>query len=463
MPAHDRRRFLTALGLGGLSPLLTPMLGRLASEALGQTPRARRIVFYLDTLGTSASLRPQRTGGEAAFNLGAFSALEAHKKDVLVVGNMYNPFDLHLHGNRWFMSMTKGIPTGVKDGMNPGGPSFDRFVAQSAGRADPFPSLNLLAWPTKEFSGVAADGASKPFPALPGPVQAFEQVFGRLAAGAATGTGAPDVNTQARLQRDRSLLDFVTADVSRLRGRLATQERAKLDQYLESVRGLEQKLTRLVVVEAGCRKPERPSPTIDQGGRVPERMKANLDFIAAALTCGLTRVAVLDVPGSGSLPFLGHPDIGVHGGMWHGGGPELHKAYYRYASENLVYLWNRLTAVREGDGTFADGTLIVLLNKSGGNHHNGSYDYWALLLGSARGHLRSGRYLALPTSPMQAGDPRAPAGVAGGDGSRGPAAGKPVPVHAVSDLYVSLAEAMGVATKTFGDPAHCRGPLPGLV
>jgi hypothetical protein len=152
------------------------------------------------------------------------------------------------------------------------------------------------------------------------------------------------------------------------------------------------------------------------------------------------------VPASGFY-FLG-PRVGDHN-MWHGGGtPEAHVALARYNAERVAYLRQRLGAFREGAGTAADSTLILMYNEAGGQHHNGYNDIWLLLLGTAGGYF--------PRRPL----PDVPA-----------------LQHCVSDAFVSVANAMGLASvQRFGQqqPAATRsplmpvlplnkGPLPGLV
>jgi hypothetical protein len=455
--ASSRRRFLAAVGLGSASPILQSLATSLAPEARAQTAAKafKRVFFYVDLLGVPAEYRPKALGGETQFDLGAYTALEPLKDKITVVSGFYNPFDLHLHGNRWPLSVAKGIGADI-DTIAPGGISIDRHIAQGIGKDDPFPSLNLFAWPGAADgfrTGHSADGAEKPYPGIVDFVSGFQQVFGNIAAPAPGGPSGPS----PALVRDRELLDFVADDVGRLRARLAAPEREKLDQMLDSTARLQQKVQRLAAVGGGCQKPAAPEPRINTGGKrgeavIPERMTTALDFVASAFACGLTHVATLQMSAA-SLAFLGDPTIGVHT-LWHGGAATSHRAYYKYVSENLAYFWNKLAAFSDGAGTLADSSLVVWLNASGGIHHNGSYDYWSMLIGSG-GPFRGGRYLEMPSSPMAATDPRSPLN----DPMRGPRPGRPAPNLCTSDLFVSVARALGMNTTTFGDPRYCRGPV----
>jgi hypothetical protein len=191
-----RRSVLKTLGMGAIAPLLQPMVRGMLPEAFGPTNTRKRILFYVDPLGVDhgkSIYRPLDAGG-GAINVNGFTALEPYKSKMTVIDGLYNPFNLHLHGNQWAFTMMPGI--GVEETMQPGGGSIDRVLAQSLGLGDPFSSLSFFAWPaSRERPGFSADGASKPYPAMSDLVAAYASIFGKLATptmgggDAATGRG----------------------------------------------------------------------------------------------------------------------------------------------------------------------------------------------------------------------------------------------------------------------------------
>jgi hypothetical protein len=81
-----------------------------------------------------------------------------------------------------------------------------------------------------------------------------------------------------------------------------------------------------------------------------------------------------------------------------------------------------------------DNSLVAFINVCGGKHHGGQDTYSVITLGQAGGALKTGRVLNYP-----------------------------VKERSLADAYVGFAHALGAPIKTFGDPAHNKGPLPGLL
>lgn len=456
--ARERRRFLQALGAGTCAPLLGVFCNAFSREALGQ-PAARKVLFYVDGMGRPDKLWPSGNGPD--FNLGAYAPLEPLRKDLLIVAGLYNPFNIHLHGSMHAWTCVNGIQ-GIKPGDNyvkPGGVSFDRALGAALSKGDPYVSLNVMVHNGPyRANAKPADGPEKSVPIYPGPVEAYEQVLAPLAAPPAV-AGVVEPVAQ-RLAGQKSLFDFVVADVQRLKGRLAATERAKLDQYTESLRTFEQTLARLQAQSGGgtCQKPTPPDAKLKMPGQQnsPERMSASLDFAIAALSCGLTHVMKLHV-GGGPLAFLGNTDIGTHT-QGHSVAPELHVPYVKYHCDSLVALRSRLALLPDGGGKLADSTTIVYTDEHGGAHHNGMYRTWFMVLGGA-GVMPTGRMLQLPVTKIVAGDPRAvPSGGAlpqfGGIG-----VGTQAGATFLGDFFAGLATALGAKMDRFGAPEHAKAPV----
>jgi hypothetical protein len=462
----DRRRFLLSLGVGGMAPLLGVFARSLSREALGQEGGGKRLLFYVDGMGRPAKYWPKRTGTPAELNMGAYTPLEPLKNDILVVDGLFNPFNVHLHGSNYSWTCLNGL-AGEKPGpyhIKPAGPTIDRVIGATLSKAAPYSALSMFAFQKGPYfnNAKAADGPSRPAPPLPGPLEAYDQVIAKLAAPSGGGAITPEPASQ-RLAAEKSVFDFVRDDIQRLNARLAAPERAKLEQYTTSITGLEQTLARLGQGGGGtCRKPNAPDAKVNEGGRgqyyVPERMTASLEFVVAALTCGLTNVMVLHTGTDGSMPFLGDPKIGTHG-HGHNDGPEQHLPYIKYQSENMLWLRTRLAAVPDAGGTFADSTTILYTDEHGGKHHAGYYDTWFMAIGGAR-VLPTGKFLQLPRDKIVENDLRA---VVAKESSASildiAKVGQSVASTFLGDFFAALANALGVRMDTFGDPRFARGPI----
>ncbi|MEM9457820.1 MAG: DUF1552 domain-containing protein [Myxococcota bacterium] len=441
----SRRNFLRGLGVGAGAMLLTPMARMLVSEAMGQeASEDKRFLLYNNFNGiVEGAGHPQMGADETDFDLGAYeTTLGSHREDITWVTNLYNPHNYDLHGNVWHLTV---MPT-VGDDL-PGGPSIDRVIAQEIGAGMPFSSLTLQ--PIKYKKGgddFSADGASNPI-ATPynEPVTTFAEVFGMAA-------GEDPQLAAERLAKDMSVLDSLTGDISRMQSRLAGPERQKMEQYLDSLRGLEQRLQNLAAISCdnlGAPDPslgDYPAPGRSNPDSVPpEAPQAMIDIGVHALACGLTRVVVLQW--NDGVGFLGD-GVGSHNDTWHGGTPERFRLYHEYHGGNLARIWEMLQQFETGAGSVADSSLVMWTSRNGSGHHRHYHRLQAMLLGNAGGAFTSGRFISLPQLDRSDVEDKNYGALAGG--------------FATSDLYVSVANALGAPIDSFGDPMICKGPLPAL-
>jgi hypothetical protein len=457
----QRRRFLVGAGAGALSPFFAAVVRGLAGEAIGQESKNKRLLVYLDGQGRPDMFRPKATSA-TEFALGAYPALEPWKKDLLIVDGLFVSENVHLHGCDWAWTCLKA--TKDERGNNqPAGPTIDRVIGAKIGANDPYQTISVVAWKGPySRNAKAADGPAKPVPALPGPFEAYERVLAKLVAPSA-GDVATGESAALRLAADKSVLDFVGADLARLKTRLPGAERAKVDQYVESLRGLEKTLGRAQAqaAVATCSKPTAPDKAVAQSAASAERMRATLDFAISSLACALTHVLVVHAGPDSSLYFLGDARIGTHGGHGHYDGADVHVPYTNYVAENLAYLRSRLASIKEGNGSMADSTVLLYTDEHGGRHHNGYWNTWFMAVGGG-GILPTGRFLKLPIEKIVANDPRAlPAGGAIPQ-SGGISTGTPAATTFLGDFFTSLANGFGVDLQSFGNPALARGRLAAL-
>ena len=188
--------------------------------------------------------------------------------------------------------------------------------------------------------------------------------------------------------------------------------------------------------------PEPAGAPLSQAADLPAIGKLQIDSLAAALACDLVRVATLQwthAESNQTFPWLGIN--GQHHTMSHAGDQDaaaqenLTKINVWYG-EQMAVLLDRLAAIPEGDGTLLDHTAVVWVIEVGKGNNHAHRDLPFVIAGSCGGAFRTGRFVDY---------------LAGG--GRG---------HPHNNLLVSLANAMGLPDTTFGDPAHCTGPLPDL-
>ncbi|MFT3925733.1 MAG: DUF1552 domain-containing protein [Myxococcales bacterium] len=420
--------------LGGLGALA------LSSVLPGTRPRARAkaptrlLLVHVPEGMWSGAARP----AAGSTQLGPIlEALQPHQANLSVLNNLdmqsrdYGPGgDGHHRGVVHMFTGTEQV-----DENNAGGPSVDQKIAQSIGGGLPFASLQFAVRIVygDTNSRPIWSGPGKVVPAMQSPWEAYKRIFGNF-----TPPGSSPAPTP-KLDLRRSALDYALADSAALRNKLGARDRELLDSYQASLRDIEQRLmTTQAQMPASCALPQL-------GAAVDEKAEANypaigrlqMDLIVAAFQCGLTRVASLQWGNSNdqcTYSFLGVNTLGHD--MAHNNNncdPDHSKKLkvYRWYSEQAAYLLSKLKSIPEDGGTMLDNTLILWASEfSDSNGHSADKLMW-LLMGNAGGFFKTGKVLDC-----------------GG--------------RSVNDVHVSLCNALGLQTSSFGNPAYCKGALPGL-
>lgn len=250
-------------------------------------------------------------------------------------------------------------------------------------------------------------------------------VFDRL-----FGSGGSKEQDESRDKRDRynqSILDFVNEEAKSLSGSLGAADRRKMDEYLTAVRELEQRIERAREVKNSKTtfKPDMAAPT-----GIPREVQAHMrlmaDLMVLAFQADLTRVVTFPLANDGSnrpYPFLSVPE-GHHELSHHQNDAKKQEKIRKintFHIQQVAYLLERLKAVKEGEKTLLDQSLVVYGSGIGdGNRHNHD-DLPILLAGHGGGTVKCGRHLRFP---------------------------KDTPLM---NLYLAMFERLGCPTKTFGD------------
>jgi len=236
-------------------------------------------------------------------------------------------------------------------------------------------------------------------------------------------------------RRTLSILDRVKEQTAALERRVSHADRAKLDEYLTSVREVEKRVERTRAAknraEDHARDRGRPALTMrrpDNGlpEDIREHMRLMGDIIALAFQTDKTRVATLLL--CRDLSGLFYPFLGVrtaHHPTSHEDQSDPYERVTRYYVSQLAYLAERLARMPEGDTTVLDNSCLMFISNmwSGSRHDSGKLP--VLLVGGLGGTLATGRVLDYTGR---------------GDESR-----------KLCSLYLSLMKRMGVKGERFGD------------
>ena len=426
--AFSRRNFLRGLGVCMALPVFESSLGPVLRAA---TTAAAGPAGPLAVTSTGAPLRMAYvyvpngvhqqywwpTGEGSAFELGrTMQPLAALKNSLQVIGGLDHKNAApgndgagdHARANATFLTGARARKTDTADIQV--GVSVDQLAAQQVGHLTRFSSLELSCDNIRK-SGSCDSGyscayqynlswrsASTPMTPEPNPRLVFERLFG---------SGAPaerQKNFEARQQTQKSLLDFVLDDTRSLQRNLGAKDRDKLDEYLTSVRTIEQRIER---TESFGKLPE---PGADAPTGIPanfgDHMDIMFDLLAMAFQTDSTRIATLLLANDGSnrsFSEIGIPE-GHHYCSHHKNNPEL---VAKIGEIDLNYMNHfarflaKLEQTKDVDGkSLLHNSMIVYgSGNADGNRH--THDNLPVILaGSGGGTITPGRYAQYGSQPM---------------------------------------------------------------
>lgn len=429
-----RRTFLRGMG----TAMALPFLESMAPARAGTQTKPLRMAFVYVPNGVNMS--DWTPAGEGTFqSLGALpkileplSGLEgdfqlisglAHRK---ADPNGDGPGD-HARASATFLTGVQARKTAAVDIHC--GVSVDQVAAEVVGSQTRLASLEL-GCDKGQQAGSCDSGYScayqfnlawrtptTPLPPEVDPRLVFERLFSNGKAGESKESRA------RRSANHQSILDFVLQDAKQLRSKLGRTDQRKLDEYMSSVREIEQRIEQ-------AEKFTVPTPEYERPASIPadykEHMRVMFDLLALAFQTDSTRVASFMVAHDGSN--RSYPSIGVgdgHHDLSHHGGNEEKKqkivAINRFHMEQFAYFITRLKQSRDGEGSLLDNSMIVYGSGiADGNAHSHS-DLPVLLAGRGGGTLQAGRHVRVAgETPM-------------------------------SNLYLSLLDRMGAKEQRFGD------------
>ena len=285
------------------------------------------------------------------------------------------------------------------------GTTIDQIIAQKIGRESLLPSLQMAVEDPGANSSNCGEGYScvytntiswatptSPLPMELNPQVVFERMFG---------DGTTAEQRAARRKRDQSILDSLTASLSRLRGTLGAADRVRLDDYQENVRAIERRLQ--IAMKASVVAPENIEVPVGVPQTFDEHIKLQFDLLALAFEADITRVGTLlfarDLTGR-TYPASEAPTSGFHGVSHHGEDPrrilDLAKIN-KYHVAMVAHLASNLASKTEGDGTLLDHSMILFGSNMGNSNQHVHHDVPHILVGGANGKLKGGRHLAYPS------------------------------------------------------------------
>lgn len=385
----NRRRFLQAAGSCIALPALPSLAGR-AHAAVALPPK--RLVFLGFGWGcTYESWYPHidDVGSDYMLTKG-LAPLAAHKADFTVIQNLTNKRSNEGHwGSTFWLSSANRFAVPGSTFSN--AISCDQAAAEFLGRETRYASIQLSCR-NAEGSGhgpglsLSWDERGKPIAGWETPFDVYARLFGA--------ESEPVERQRQRLLDKRSALDAVVLDAKSLGRTLNAEDARKLEEYLESVRDIEVRLTkeeRWIGMEkprGGIEPPSEHAAGIDE-------IRLMYDLIVAALKTDQTRVATYRQPVESLLVSM-QAAIASHDMSHYSPGiqTEVSEARDAKQSELLAGLLDRLKQEQEPDGSsLFDHTLVVYGSNIRQWH---SLDNCPTLVAGGRSFLRHQGHLVMP-------------------------------------------------------------------
>jgi hypothetical protein len=432
----SRRGLLQGLGIGAAAAL--PFFRTTPSSALGEQFPKRFVVFFSanEPIGKpywqmSGPTLPA-TLPDMLTPLAPFKAKLNMIADLRMVTRDVDP---HKGGHTGIGHMLTGrinsvFPNATAEGHYwAGGISLDQYLANKLG----VEALTLGAMPGSGSTGAARISyrdKDQPVHPIEDPVKSFDKVFGVLGA-------APEEAAKIRAQK-QSVLDVVSGDINRLRAKLPSEDRVKLDVHLEHITAIEKQLQETVNITCTPTNPTMPTGYDYRANKFfPTTARLQMDILAQALACGTTQVGSIQLGSSGSshiTPLWSDEGLSVNNSYhnvahsWNDGTSNLTErmAIEKFHFKLFAYLLEKLDSLPEGEGSVLDNS-IVLYAKPIGTKHN-PYPMLYILAGGGGGALQTNRYLSFDSKPH-------------------------------NNLLTSICNLMGFDDQKYGDPEICTGAL----
>ena len=416
----QRRSFLNATGITLALPWLETLAASPKRLSVDQPPR--RMVCICAPLGLHPdNFFPQETGKN--YKLSPYlELLEDYRDDMTVISGLAHSGMGSSFAHQASASFLTGVPGAGRPGFR-NAISLDQFAADHIGTQTRFPSLALSG---EGSGGLSWTRTGALIPADNSPSKVFARLFleGR----------ADEVQDQMRrLEDGRSILDDVSDQANSLRSNLGSEDRDKLDEYLTSLRELEQ---RMVNDESWAKKPKpkvdvEPPKDIPNAADLIGRTRLLFDLTHLALQTDSTRLITIMLAGSSFAPPIPGVTLGHHDLSHHGKDPsklEQLKIVEVETMKTLRDLLAKLKQSKEGNSTLLDLTTVFLGSNLGDGSSHSTQNLPVLLAG---GGFQHGQHLPF--------DPKNP--------------------PPLCNLYVTMLQRLGIEADKFGSST---GTLTGL-
>lgn len=423
--ALDRRSFVKTMGATVALPYLDAMvpIGRNAHRAANDATRLVAIEMVHGAAGSNelgAKLNlwsPAAAGKKFDLSPTALSSLEKYREYLTIISNTdvrnaepTSPFEI---GGDHFRSsavyLTQMHPKQTEGSDVKVGTSLDQLYANKFGQDTPIPSMQLCIENVDQAGGCAYGYAcvytdsiswkspTEPLPVIRDPRVAFEKLFG---------VGGTAAERAERRKTRKSILDFVSGEMTTLKTGLGPEDRARLDRYLTDIREVERRIQMVEARNSSGEARELPEAPAGVPDSYSEHVKLMFDLQALAFASDVTRVFSFKMGRDGSSRVFNESgsDKPFHPASHHGGNDKGVKEFQiinKYHVALLPYFLDKLKSMNEGDKNLLDKTMIMYGSPMGDSNLHNHRRVPFMLLGGANGKLQGNQHIIAPDgTPM---------------------------------------------------------------
>jgi len=434
--ALPRRAFLRGIGTTLALPLLDSMVPALAASPLAGTQSPTRLSFVYVPNGMIMDRWTPTTLGSNYDLPTILGPLSSFQDDMLVISGLAHNTGWALEGEgpgehaRASATFLTGVHPKKTEGADlRAGTSIDQIVARDFRQHTQLASLEV-ALDSTDVVGTCDTGYSCAYsntlcwssPTTPVPMEnkpraVFERLFG-------DSDSTDPAARRARLRKDRSILDLVSQDVARLQNRLGPRDRAKLTEYLDSIRDIER---RIQIAEDQS---SRELPSVERPVGIPPTFtghcKLMMDLQVLAFQTDMTRVITFMMGREQNTRV--YDELGIkdpyHPLSHHQNDPSKIAQVLQIDilhSQMFAYFLEKMRSTPDGDGSLLDHSMILYGSSlSDGNLHVHN-DLPLLLLGGRAGHNLAGHHVRYPDDTP------------------------------TTNLFLTLLDKLGIPLENFGD------------
>jgi hypothetical protein len=421
----SRRQVLRGLGVTVALPFLDAMVP--ARSVFAKTAASKTRLACIEMVhGAAGSTKigleknmwsPAAVGRSFDLTPSSLSPLEPFRDYVTIISNTdvrnAEAFEAPEIGGDHFRSsavfLTQMHPRQTQGSDVRVGTSLDQYFAQKFGQDTAIPSLQLCIENVDQAGGcsygyscVYTDSISwaapdEPLPMVRDPRAVFDMLFG---------VGTTPQDRAERRAEDKSILDWIGQDMSRLRNTLGAADRARLNDYLEDIREIERRIQRVEAQNKSGEQRELPGAPIGVPDSFEEHIKLMFDLQAVAFASDITRVFAFKLGRDASNRVFADSGVttGFHSASHHGDRDDRVTQFARinrYHISMVPYFLDKLRRTPDGESNLLENTLVLYGSPMGNSNVHNHKRCPLLLAGRAGGKIKGGLHIkAADGTPM---------------------------------------------------------------